>query len=67
MKRKNIEVVLGFLDAIRRRDRGAAADFLHREITGRGVVPELACRTSGEVLEIFLDAEMNRSRSTLSS
>jgi hypothetical protein len=31
MKRRNIEVLLGFLDAIRRRDRQAAAEFLHPE------------------------------------
>jgi ketosteroid isomerase-like protein len=54
MKRQNIEVVLGFLDAIRRRDRAAASDFLRREIVWRGVVPELACRNPGEVLDIFL-------------
>jgi len=35
MKRQNIEVVLGFLDAIRRRDREAAGDFLHRVERGR--------------------------------
>jgi ketosteroid isomerase-like protein len=54
MKRQNIEVVLGFLDAIRRRDREAAAGFLHREIVWNGVAPGLACRTPGEVLAIFL-------------
>jgi ketosteroid isomerase-like protein len=54
MKRQNIEVVLGFLDAIRRSDREAAGGFLHREIVWRGVVPDLACRTPGEVLDIFL-------------
>src|SRR5262249_52747258 len=54
MKRQNIEVVLGFLDAIRRRDRESAAGFLHREIVWTGVVPDLACRTPGEVLDIFL-------------
>ena len=54
MKRQNIEVVLGFLDAIRRRDREAAGEFLDPEIVWRGVVPDLACRTPGEVLDIFL-------------
>jgi ketosteroid isomerase-like protein len=47
MKRQNIEVVLRFLDAIRRCDREAAAGFLDREIVWTGVVPDLACRTSG--------------------
>jgi hypothetical protein len=32
MKRQNLEIVLGFLDAIRRGDREAAADFLDPEI-----------------------------------
>jgi ketosteroid isomerase-like protein len=54
MKRENIEVVLGFLDAIRRRDREAAGDFLDPEIVWRGVVPDLVCRSPGEVLDIFL-------------
>jgi ketosteroid isomerase-like protein len=54
MKRQNIEVVLGFLDAIRRRDRDAATDFLHPEIVWQGVVPDLMCRSPGEVLDIFL-------------
>lgn len=54
MKRKNIEVVLGFLDAVRRRDREAAADFLDPEIVWRGVVPDLVCRSPDEVLGIFL-------------
>jgi ketosteroid isomerase-like protein len=54
MKRQNIEVVLGFLDAIRRRDRVAAGDFLDPEIVWRGVVPDLVCRSPGEVLDIFL-------------
>lgn len=54
MKRHNIELVLGFLDAIRRRDRDAAAGFLDPEILWQGVVPELACRTTDEVLDVFL-------------
>ena len=53
MKRQNIEVVLGFLDAIRRGEREAAADFLDRDIAWNGVVPGLACRTPGEVLDVF--------------
>jgi hypothetical protein len=54
MKRQNIEVVLGFLDAIRRRDRQAASDFLHTGIVWQGVVPDLVCRSPGEVLDVFL-------------
>jgi ketosteroid isomerase-like protein len=54
MKRQNIEVVLGFLDTIRRRDRKSAIAFLHPEIVWRGVVPDLVCASPGEVLDIFL-------------
>jgi ketosteroid isomerase-like protein len=54
VKRQNIEVVLGFLDAIRRCDREAAGDFLHPEIVWTGVVPDLVCESPGEVLDIFL-------------
>jgi len=54
MKRQNIEIVLGFLDAIRRRDGAAAAEFLHPEIVWQGVVPDVVCRHPDEVLGIFL-------------
>ena len=54
MKRKNIEIMLGFLDAIRRRDRQAAAEFLDPAVVWRGVVPGIVCRTPGEVLDVFL-------------
>ena len=54
MKRQNIEVVLGFLDAIRRRDGEAAAQFLDPAIVWQGVVPDLVCRTPREVLGVFL-------------
>ena len=54
MKPQNIEVVLGFLDAIRRRDRELAGEFLDTEIVWRGVVPDLVCRSPGEVLDIFV-------------
>lgn len=60
MKRRNIEIVLGFLDAIRRRDREAAADFLHPEIVWRGVVPDLVCRSPREVLDVFFGARDGR-------
>lgn len=54
MKRQNIEVVLGFLDSIRRRDGEAAAEFLDPEIVWQGVIPDLVCRSRGEVLGNFL-------------
>ncbi len=54
MKRTNIELTLGFLDAIRRRDRDAAGGWLHREVVWQGIVPDLVCRTPDDVLDIFL-------------
>ena len=54
MKRQNIEIVLGFLDAVRRGDRETAAEFLDPEIVWQGVAPDLECRGPGEVLAIFL-------------
>lgn len=54
MKRQNIEVVIGFLDAIRRGDREAAGAFLHPDIFWQGVAPHLACHNDSEVLDIFL-------------
>ena len=54
MKRQNIEVVIGFLDAVRRSDREAAAEFLDADVFWQGLLPELACRDSREVLDIFL-------------
>ncbi len=55
MKRHNIESVLGFLDAVRRRDREAATACLHREIVWQGIAPELVCRTPDDVLDVFFD------------
>ena len=54
IKRQNIEVVLGFLDAIRRHEGDAAAEFLGPDVVWQGVVPELLCRSPAEVLGIFL-------------
>jgi len=55
MKRQNIELVLGFLDAVRTRDMEAAAGFLDPEIVWQGVVPDLVCRSAHEALGIFLE------------
>jgi ketosteroid isomerase-like protein len=54
MKRQNIEVVLGFLDSIRRRDGEAAREFLHPQIVWRGVAPNLICRGPDDVVGVFL-------------
>ena len=57
MKRDNIEVLIGFLDAIRRRDRDAAAGFLHPAITWQGLDPDAVCRTPDEVIDVFVGAQ----------
>jgi ketosteroid isomerase-like protein len=59
VKRQNIELTLGFLDAVRRRDRAAARGFLDPGIVWQGIVPDLICHGSDEVLDIFL-AERDR-------
>jgi ketosteroid isomerase-like protein len=61
VKRQNIEVVLGFLDAIRRRDRDAAAEFLDPEIVWRAVITGLSCRTPGAVIDTFLGPRVRES------
>lgn len=65
MKRHAIELVLGFLYAIRRRDREAAADCLDPGIVWQGVVPDLVCHGPDEVLDVFCgrrdhDVEVDR-------
>jgi hypothetical protein len=54
VKRENIEILIGFLDSIRQRDRKGAEAFLHPAITRQGLDPDATCRTLGEVLDIFL-------------
>lgn len=67
MKRQNIEVVLGFLDAIRRSDGEAAAQFLHPEIVWQGVLPDLVRRSRVRCLASSWNGERTRSRSTVLS
>ena len=43
MKRQNIELTRGSLDAVRRRDRAAARGFLDPGIVWQGIVPDLIC------------------------
>jgi hypothetical protein len=54
MKRANVEVLIGFLDAIRRRDRDAAMAFLDPAIRWQGLDPDAVCHSPEEVLDVFL-------------
>jgi limonene-1,2-epoxide hydrolase len=54
MKRRNIEVVIGFLDAIRRGDGDAAVEFLEPSIVWRGPAPDAFCSGPGDVVDVFL-------------
>jgi hypothetical protein len=53
-RRANVELVIGFLDAIRRRDRDAASGFLAPGIVWRGLEPDQFCAGPPEVVEGFV-------------
>jgi len=53
MKRKNIETLLAWLDALRRGDREAIADALAPDIVWQGVRDDLVCHGRGEVADGF--------------
>jgi hypothetical protein len=67
MKRQNIEVLLGFLDAIRRRDREAAAASWIPRSSGKASFPILFAATRVRWSASSWDSESSRSRSTVSS
>jgi SnoaL-like domain len=56
VKRHNIELLVGWLDALRRRDTEAMAAGLDPAIVWQGVSPDFVCRGSEEVVEAFLTA-----------
>ena len=56
MKRHNIEFLLGWLDATRRRDAESMAVALAPDIVWQGVRPELVCHGPDEVVATFLGA-----------
>lgn len=53
MKRKNIETLLAWLDALRRGDREAIADALAADIVWQGVGDDLVCHGRAEVADVF--------------
>jgi hypothetical protein len=56
MKRHNIEFLLGWLDAVRRRDAEAMAAALDADIVWQGVRPDLVCHGPDEVVATFVGA-----------
>jgi len=53
VKRHNIELMIGWLDALRRRDTEALLERLDPQTTWQGIRPDLVCQGS-EIVEIFV-------------
>jgi hypothetical protein len=53
-KREHIEVVIAFLDAVRRDDREAAEAQLDPDIIWTGLAPDQGCGTPTEVVDVWL-------------
>jgi hypothetical protein len=51
-----IEAVVGWLDAMRRGDLGAAGEWFHSHVTWRGVRDAVVCRNREDVLEMLGDS-----------
>ena len=56
MKRHNIELIWGWLDALRRRDKEAMAAALDPDIVWQGVQSDLVCHGREEVVDAFMTA-----------
>jgi hypothetical protein len=54
VKRKNIEFLIGFLDALRRDDRDAVRAALKPDIVWQGLRPDLVCHSADEVTDMFV-------------
>jgi limonene-1,2-epoxide hydrolase len=54
MKRHNIELLIAWLDALRRRDLPALTGRLDPQTTWQGVRPDLACHGREEIVQIFV-------------
>jgi limonene-1,2-epoxide hydrolase len=54
VKRHNIELLIAWLDALRRRDLQALTERLDPRITWRGIRPDLVCHGREEVIETFV-------------
>jgi limonene-1,2-epoxide hydrolase len=55
MKRQNIEFMLAWLDALRRRDVDAVAAALAPTVVWQGLREDLVCHGPQEVVEIFVE------------
>lgn len=54
MKRHNIELLIAWLDALRRRDLQALTECLDPRITWQGIRADLVCQGRREVVETFV-------------
>lgn len=54
-KRQNIEFLLGWLDALRRKDLSVVAGAMAPDLVWQGLRPELACRGVEDVVQMFLE------------
>ncbi|MEA2192426.1 MAG: hypothetical protein QOI73_2547 [Solirubrobacteraceae bacterium] len=55
-KRQNIELLVGWLDALIRGDEQAVAAALHPDVVWRGLRPEWGCAGAASVAATFMDA-----------
>jgi ketosteroid isomerase-like protein len=51
-----IETVVGWMDAMRRGDLSAVAEWFHPEVRWRGIPEDAVCRNREEVLEMLYDS-----------
>jgi len=56
MQANAIEAVVAWMDAMRRGDLDAAADWFHPEVTWTGVPASAECRNRAEVLDMLRDS-----------
>ena len=56
MRANAIEAVVGWMDAMRRGDLDAAAEWFHPEVTWTGVPAGAVCRNRDEVLDMLRDS-----------
>jgi limonene-1,2-epoxide hydrolase len=54
VKRHNIELLIAWLDALRRRDVPALTERLDPQATWRGVRPDLVCHGREEIVQTFM-------------
>jgi len=58
MRANAIEAVVGWMDAMRRGDLDAAAEWFHPEVTWTGVPAGAVCRNRDDVLDMLRDSLM---------